>query len=59
MNRYRVNIIGTERVIPCLPHLAEFYVPKVSPRRAKKDVIPIFKDALARDDFSLVNVMLD
>ena len=53
------RVIGTELFIPDLPKLAELYGAKGFRITKKDDLTPVFKQALAADDFVLVDVQLD
>ena len=59
MKTYGGRVIGTELFIPDLPKLAELYGAKGFSVTKKEDLTPVFKQALASDDFVVVDVKLD
>lgn len=56
---YDGRIIGTELFIPDLPRLAELYGAKGFAVTSKEQLKPVFQQALATDDFVVVDVKLD
>jgi acetolactate synthase-1/2/3 large subunit len=56
---YNGRIIGTELFIPDLPRLAELYGAKGVAVTKKEELKPVFQEALAADDFVVVDVKLD
>ena len=56
---YGGRVIGTELFIPDLPKLAELYGAKGFAVTKKEKLKPIFQQALASDDFVVVDVKLD
>jgi acetolactate synthase-1/2/3 large subunit len=52
-------MIGTEIFIPDLPKLAELYGAKGFSVTKKEDLKPVFQQALASDEFVVVDVKLD
>jgi acetolactate synthase-1/2/3 large subunit len=56
---YGGRVIGTELFIPDLPRLAELYGAKGFAVTRKEDLKSVFQQALASDDFVLVDVKLD
>ena len=56
---YDGRVIGTEFFIPDLPKLAELYGAKGFSVRKKEELKPVFQQALASDDFVVVDVKLD
>jgi acetolactate synthase-1/2/3 large subunit len=56
---YGGRIIGTELFIPDLPKLAELYGAKGFAVRKKEELKPVFQQALASDEFVVVDVKLD
>ncbi|HEY1233660.1 MAG TPA: thiamine pyrophosphate-binding protein, partial [Candidatus Binatia bacterium] len=56
---YNGRIIGTELFIPDLPRLAELYGAKGFAVTKNEQLKPVFQEALARDDFVVVDVKLD
>jgi len=59
MKNYDGRVIGTELFIPDLPRLAELYGAKGIRVTRSAELKPVFKQALASDDFVLVDVKLD
>ena len=59
MKSYNGRIIGTELFIPDLPRLAELYGAKGVAVRKKEELKPVFQEALAADEFVVVDVKLD
>ena len=59
MKTYGGRIIGTELFIPDLPKLAELYGAKGFAVRKKEELKPVFQQALASDEFVVVDVKLD
>jgi acetolactate synthase I/II/III large subunit len=59
MKSYDGRIIGTELFIPDLPRLAELYGAKGFAVTKKEELKPVFQQALAVDDFVMVDVKLD
>ena len=59
MKTYGGRVIGTELFIPHLADLAACYGAKGFKITRKEELKPIFQQALASDDFSLVDVELD
>ena len=59
MKTYGGRVIGTELFIPDLPRLAELYGAKGFRITRKDDLKPVFRQALAADDFVVVDVQLD
>jgi len=56
---YGGRIIGTELFIPDLAKLAALYGAKGYSVTKKEELTPVFKDALAKDEFVVVDVKLD
>jgi len=56
---YGGRVIGTELFIPDLPRLAELYGAKGISVTRSEELKPVFQQALASDDFVLVDVKLD
>jgi thiamine pyrophosphate-dependent acetolactate synthase large subunit-like protein len=56
---YGGRVIGTELFIPDLPRLAELYGAKGFSVTRKEDLTPVFQQALAADEFVVVDVRLD
>jgi acetolactate synthase-1/2/3 large subunit len=56
---YGGRVIGTELFIPDLPRLAELYGAKGFKVTRKEDLKPVFEQALAADEFVVVDVKLD
>jgi thiamine pyrophosphate-dependent acetolactate synthase large subunit-like protein len=56
---YQGRVIGTELFIPDLSRLAELYEAKGFAVTRKEDLKPVFQQALASDDFVVVDVKLD
>jgi len=56
---YNGRIIGTELFIPDLPRLAELYGAKGYAVTKKEELKPVFQQALAADEFVVVDVELD
>jgi thiamine pyrophosphate-dependent acetolactate synthase large subunit-like protein len=59
MKTYGGRIIGTELFVPDLPRLAELYGAKGLSVKRKEDLKPAFQQALAADEFVVVEVKLD
>jgi acetolactate synthase I/II/III large subunit len=59
MKTYGGRVIGTELFIPDLPKLAELYGAKGFAVTSKEELKPVFQQALASDDFVVVDVKLD
>jgi acetolactate synthase-1/2/3 large subunit len=59
MKTYGGRIIGTELFIPDLPRLAELYGAKGIAVTRKEELKPVFQQALAVDEFVVVDVKLD
>jgi acetolactate synthase-1/2/3 large subunit len=59
LKTYGGRVIGTELFIPDLPRLAEFYGAKGISVTHKEELKPVFQQALASDDFVVVDVKLD
>jgi acetolactate synthase-1/2/3 large subunit len=59
MKTYGGRIIGTELFIPDLPRLAELYGAKGFAVTRKEELKPVFQQALATDEFVVVDVKLD
>jgi sulfoacetaldehyde acetyltransferase len=59
MKTYGGRIIGTDLFVPDLANLAACYGAKGFKVTRKEELRPIFQQALASDDFSLVDVELD
>ena len=59
MKTYGGRVIGTELFIPDLPRLAELYGAKGFAVTRKEELKPVFQQALASDDFVVVDVKLD
>jgi acetolactate synthase-1/2/3 large subunit len=59
MKTYGGRIIGTDLFVPDLANLAACYGAKGFKVTRKEELKPIFQQALASDDFSLVDVELD
>ena len=59
MKTYGGRIIGTELFIPDLPKLAELYGAKGFAVRKQEELKPVFQQALASDEFVVVDVKLD
>ena len=59
MKTYGGRVIGTELFIPDLPKLAELYGAKGFAVKKKEELKPVFQQALASDDFVVVDVKLD
>jgi thiamine pyrophosphate-dependent acetolactate synthase large subunit-like protein len=59
MQTYGGRVIGTELFIPDLPRLAELYGAKGFRVTRKEELKPIFQQALATDEFVVVDVKLD
>ncbi|TMA97174.1 MAG: thiamine pyrophosphate-binding protein [Deltaproteobacteria bacterium] len=56
---YEGRVIGTELFVPDLPKLAELYGAKGFSVTRKEELRPVFQQALASDDFVVVDVKLD
>jgi acetolactate synthase I/II/III large subunit len=59
MKTYGGRVIGTELFIPDLSRLAELYGAKGFAVTKKEELKPVFQQALASDDFVVVDVKLD
>jgi acetolactate synthase-1/2/3 large subunit len=59
MKSYGGRVIGTELFIPDLPRLAELYGAKGFRVTRKEELKPVFQEALAADQFVVVDVKLD
>jgi acetolactate synthase-1/2/3 large subunit len=59
MKTYGGRVIGTELFIPDLPRLAELYGAKGFAVTRKEELKTVFQQALAADDFVVVDVKLD
>jgi acetolactate synthase-1/2/3 large subunit len=59
MKSYNGRIIGTELFIPDLSRLAELYGAKGFAVTKKEQLKSVFQQALARDEFVVVDVKLD
>ncbi len=59
IKNYGGRVIGTELFVPDLPRLAELYGAKGFSVTRQDDLKPILQQALAADDFVLVDVKLD
>jgi thiamine pyrophosphate-dependent acetolactate synthase large subunit-like protein len=59
MKTYQGRVIGTELFIPDLPRLAALYGAKGFAVTRKEELTPVFQEALASDDFVVVDVKLD
>ena len=59
MKTYGGRVIGTELFIPDLPKLAELYGAKGFAVTRKEELKPVFQQALAADEFVVVDVKLD
>ena len=59
MKTYGGRVIGTELFIPDLPKLAELYGAKGFSVTNKEQLKPVFQQALASDEFVVVDVKLD
>jgi acetolactate synthase-1/2/3 large subunit len=59
MKNYEGRVIGTELFVPDLPRLAELYGAKGLSVTRKEELKPVFQQALASDDFVVVDVKLD
>jgi thiamine pyrophosphate-dependent acetolactate synthase large subunit-like protein len=59
MKTYGGRIIGTELFVPDLPRLAELYGAKGLSVTRKEELKPVFQQALAADEFVVVDVKLD
>ena len=58
-NNYGGRIIGTELFIPDLAKLADLYGAKGYTVTKKEQLTPVFKEALANDEFVIVDVKMD
>ncbi|HEX9455148.1 MAG TPA: thiamine pyrophosphate-binding protein [Candidatus Binatia bacterium] len=58
-SNYGGRIIGTELFIPDLAKLAELYGAKGYTITKKEELTPVFKEALAKDEFVIVDVKMD
>jgi len=59
MKTYGGRVIGTELFIPDLPKLSELYGAKGFAVTKKEELKPVFEQALASDEFVVVDVKLD
>ena len=59
MKTYGGRVIGTELFIPDLPKLSELYGAKGFAVTKKEELEPVFEQALASDEFVVVDVKLD
>jgi thiamine pyrophosphate-dependent acetolactate synthase large subunit-like protein len=59
MKTYQGRVIGTELFIPDLPRLAALYGARGFAVTRKEELKPVFQQALASDDFVVVDVKLD
>jgi acetolactate synthase I/II/III large subunit len=59
MKTYGGRVIGTELFIPDLPRLAELYGARGVRITQSEELKPVFQQALASDDFVVVDVKLD
>jgi acetolactate synthase-1/2/3 large subunit len=59
MKNYGGRVIGTELFIPDLPKLAELYGAKGFAVTRKEELKSVFQQALASDEFVVVDVKLD
>jgi thiamine pyrophosphate-dependent acetolactate synthase large subunit-like protein len=59
MKTYGGRVIGTDLFIPDLPRLAELYGAKAFSVTRMEDLKPVFQQALAADEFVVVDVKLD
>jgi len=59
MQNYAGRVIGTELFIPDLAKLAELYGAKGFSVTRKEELKPVFQQALAADEFVVVDVKLD
>jgi acetolactate synthase-1/2/3 large subunit len=59
MKTYGGRVIGTELFIPDLPRLAELYGAQGLRVTRKEELKPVFEQALAADNFVVVDVQLD
>ena len=59
MQNYAGRVIGTELFIPDLAKLAELYGAKGFSVTRKEELKPVFQQALAADEFVVVDVNLD
>jgi acetolactate synthase-1/2/3 large subunit len=59
MKTYGGRVIGTELFIPDLSRLAELYGAKGFAVTRREELKPVFQQALASDDFVVVDVKLD
>ena len=56
MKTHGGRVIGIELFIPDLPKLADSMAPKALAVTRKEELKPVFKEALATDDFVVVDV---
>jgi thiamine pyrophosphate-dependent acetolactate synthase large subunit-like protein len=59
MKTYGGRVIGTELFVPDLPRLAELYGARGLQVTRKDELKPVFQQALASDEFVVVDVQLD
>ena len=59
MKTYGGRIVGTELFVPDLASLAAFYGAKGFKVTKKEELKQVFEQALASDDFTLIDVKLD
>ncbi|MDP2602523.1 MAG: thiamine pyrophosphate-dependent enzyme [Deltaproteobacteria bacterium] len=59
LKTYEGRVIGTVLFIPDLAKLASLYGAKGFSVTRKEELIPVFQQALATDEFVLVDVKLD
>jgi thiamine pyrophosphate-dependent acetolactate synthase large subunit-like protein len=59
IKNYDGRVIGTELFVPDLPRLAELYGAKGFAVTRQEELQPVFQQALASDDFVVVDVKLD
>ena len=59
IKNYNRRVIGTELLVPDLPRLAELYGARGFSVTRKEELKPVFQQALARDEFVVVDVKLD
>ena len=59
LKTYEGRVIGTELFVPDLPRLAELYGAKGFSVTRKEELRPVFQQALASDEFVVVDVKLD
>jgi acetolactate synthase-1/2/3 large subunit len=59
LKTYEGRVIGTELFVPDLARLASLYDAKGFSVTRKEDLRPVFQQALAADEFVVVDVKLD